>query len=65
MPIACASRVDSWTTGQPDEGFAFLMNMRKPQFADRNVRKALALATPFETASKTVYSALKIGSWGT
>lgn len=46
--------LDSWTTGQPDEGFAFLMNLRKPQFADRNVRKALALAFDFDGANKTV-----------
>jgi microcin C transport system substrate-binding protein len=46
--------LDSWTAGQPDEGFAFLMNTRKPQFADRNVRKALALAFDFDGANKTV-----------
>lgn len=32
----------------------FILNMRKPQFQDRNVRKALTLAYDFETTNKVI-----------
>jgi len=46
--------LDSWTTGQPDESFAFVMNTRRAQFADRRVRRAIGLAFDFDGSNKTV-----------
>ncbi len=46
--------LDSWTTGQPQESFAFLMNTRRTQFMDRRVREALSYAFDFDGANKTV-----------
>lgn len=45
---------DSWQDGQPDEKYPFVMNTRRPHFADRRVRRALALAFDFDGANKTV-----------
>ncbi len=40
--------------GQPDEIHPFLMNLRRPIFADRKTREALSLAFDFDASNKTV-----------
>ncbi|MGE0501219.1 MAG: extracellular solute-binding protein [Rhizobiaceae bacterium] len=44
------------TSGEPMQGF--VMNLRRPQFQDRNVRKALTIALDFETMNKQLFFGL-------
>lgn len=45
---------ESFSDGQPDEKHPFVLNIRRPLFADIKVRKALALAFDFDGTNRTV-----------
>lgn len=47
-------RKESFTDGMPDNSQGFAMNLRRPQFQDIRVRKALALAFDFDSSNKTI-----------
>lgn len=45
---------EGFSDGQPDEKHPFVLNIRRPLFADARVRKALALAFDFDGTNRTV-----------
>ncbi len=49
-----AIRKLAFEDGQPDEVHPFVMNTRRPQFADRRVREALSYAFDFAASNRTV-----------
>lgn len=46
--------------GQPDEIHPFVINLRRPMFADPKVREALALAFDFDASNRTVGHGLMV-----
>ena len=51
---------EAFTDDQPDEIHPFVINIRRPQFADIRVRKALALAFDFDGTNRTVAHSLML-----